>query len=72
MISRACAAKPIDRLAREVGLLTDEVELYGRSKAKVQLSAMKRLHSHPDGKYVVVTGSVVAPAPYYYYFNILV
>uniref|UniRef100_A0A8C8CTC2 C-1-tetrahydrofolate synthase, cytoplasmic n=1 Tax=Oncorhynchus tshawytscha TaxID=74940 RepID=A0A8C8CTC2_ONCTS len=42
VISRSCVPKPIDRLATEVGLLSDEVELYGKTK--------------PDGKYVVVTG----------------
>lgn len=56
MISRSCVPKPIDHLAKEVGLLSDEVELYGKSKAKVQLSIMKRLQAQPDGKYVVVTG----------------
>ena len=56
MISRSCVPKPIDCMAREVGLLSDEVELYGKTKAKVQLSSMKRLKAQPDGKYVVVTG----------------
>ena len=53
--------KPVDRLAREVGLLSDEVELYGKTKAKVQLNIIKRLQSQPDGKYVVVTGCVFHP-----------
>lgn len=56
VISRSCIPKPIDRLAKEVGLLSDEVELYGKTKAKVQLSITKRLQAQPDGKYVVVTG----------------
>lgn len=43
-------------MAKEVGLLSDEVELYGKTKAKVQLNIIKRLQSQPDGKYVVVTG----------------
>lgn len=59
MISRSCVPKPIDHLAKEVGLLSDEVELYGKSKAKVQLSIIKRLQAQPDGKYVVVTGWAV-------------
>uniref|UniRef100_A0A669EJE6 C-1-tetrahydrofolate synthase, cytoplasmic n=1 Tax=Oreochromis niloticus TaxID=8128 RepID=A0A669EJE6_ORENI len=61
VISRSCAAKSIDSLAREVGLLSDEVELYGKTKAKVQLTIIKRLQSRPDGKYVVVTG--ITPTP---------
>lgn len=61
VISRSCAPKPVDRLAREIGLLSDEVELYGKTKAKVQLQTIKRLQAQPDGKYVVVTG--ITPTP---------
>ncbi|XP_061824609.2 C-1-tetrahydrofolate synthase, cytoplasmic [Nerophis lumbriciformis] len=61
LISRSCVPKPIDRLAKEVGLLSDELELYGKTKAKVQLSIIKRLQAQPDGKYVVVTG--ITPTP---------
>uniref|UniRef100_A0AAQ5ZQL8 C-1-tetrahydrofolate synthase, cytoplasmic n=1 Tax=Amphiprion ocellaris TaxID=80972 RepID=A0AAQ5ZQL8_AMPOC len=61
VVSRSCVPKPIDRLAKEVGLLSDEVELYGKTKAKVQLNIIKRLQSQPDGKYVVVTG--ITPTP---------
>lgn len=55
-ISRSCIPKPIDQVAKEIGLLPDEIELYGQTKAKVHLSALKRLKNQPDGKYVVVTG----------------
>ncbi|XP_070972998.1 C-1-tetrahydrofolate synthase, cytoplasmic [Oncorhynchus clarkii lewisi] len=61
VISRSCVPKPIDRLAMEVGLLSDEVELYGKTKAKVQLDIISRLRAQPDGKYVVVTG--ITPTP---------
>lgn len=61
VISRSGILKPIAHLAREVGLLADEVELYGQSKAKVQLGIIKRLQAQPDGKYVVVTG--ITPTP---------
>uniref|UniRef100_A0A8C8CTT6 C-1-tetrahydrofolate synthase, cytoplasmic n=1 Tax=Oncorhynchus tshawytscha TaxID=74940 RepID=A0A8C8CTT6_ONCTS len=61
VISRSCVPKPIDRLATEVGLLSDEVELYGKTKAKVQLDIISRLRAQPDGKYVVVTG--ITPTP---------
>lgn len=58
VISRSCVPKPIDIVAKEAGLLSDEVELYGKTKAKVQLNIIKRLKAQPDGKYVVVTGYV--------------
>lgn len=61
-ISRSCVPKPIDRLAKEVGLLSDEVDLYGKTKAKIQLSIIKRLQAQPDGKYVVVTGYALLDA----------
>lgn len=54
--SRTFTAKPIAQLAREVGLFSDEVEPYGKSRAKIQLGVLKRLKNQPDGKYVVVTG----------------
>ncbi|KAI1237536.1 hypothetical protein IHE44_0013614 [Lamprotornis superbus] len=60
-ISKSCMPKPIEQVAKEVGLFPDEVELYGQTKAKVQLSALKRLQNQPDGKYVVVTG--ITPTP---------
>ncbi|MBZ3891789.1 C-1-tetrahydrofolate synthase, cytoplasmic [Sciurus carolinensis] len=60
-ISRSCKPKPIGNLAREIGLLSEEVELYGETKAKVLLSALERLKHQPDGKYVVVTG--ITPTP---------
>ncbi|XP_010960559.1 C-1-tetrahydrofolate synthase, cytoplasmic [Camelus dromedarius] len=60
-ISRACKPKPIGNLAREIGLFSEEVELYGETKAKVLLSALERLKHQPDGKYVVVTG--ITPTP---------
>ncbi|XP_074812463.1 C-1-tetrahydrofolate synthase, cytoplasmic isoform X1 [Natator depressus] len=60
-VSRSCVPKRIGDLAREVGLLSEEVELYGQTKAKVLLSTLKRLKDQPDGKYVVVTG--ITPTP---------
>ncbi|XP_074852460.1 C-1-tetrahydrofolate synthase, cytoplasmic isoform X2 [Carettochelys insculpta] len=60
-VSRSCIPKCIHQLAGEVGLLSEEVELYGQTKAKVLLSTLKRLKDQPDGKYVVVTG--ITPTP---------
>ncbi|KAL8168825.1 UNVERIFIED_CONTAM: C-1-tetrahydrofolate synthase, cytoplasmic, partial [Gekko kuhli] len=60
-VSRSCAPKPVGQLAREIGLLSDEVELYGQNKAKILLSTLERLEAQPDGKYVVVTG--ITPTP---------
>ncbi len=50
--------KDIGVLAKEVGLTSQEVDLYGKKKAKVSLSVLQRLKDQPAGKYVVVTGYV--------------
>uniref|UniRef100_A0A8C5NQF9 formate--tetrahydrofolate ligase n=1 Tax=Junco hyemalis TaxID=40217 RepID=A0A8C5NQF9_JUNHY len=60
-ISRAQSPKAVDVLAKEIGLLTDEIEIYGQTKAKVRLSLLERLKDQPDGKYVLVAG--ITPTP---------
>ncbi|XP_075452686.1 monofunctional C1-tetrahydrofolate synthase, mitochondrial [Ascaphus truei] len=60
-ISRGQRPKAVDVLAKEIGLLADEIEVYGRSKAKVRLSLLERLKEQPDGKYVLVAG--ITPTP---------
>ncbi|XP_062293128.1 monofunctional C1-tetrahydrofolate synthase, mitochondrial [Scomber scombrus] len=60
-ISRAQTPKPVDQLAKEIGLLPEELEAYGRSKAKVRLSLLDRLHTQPDGNYILVAG--ITPTP---------
>uniref|UniRef100_A0A8C3UU66 formate--tetrahydrofolate ligase n=1 Tax=Catharus ustulatus TaxID=91951 RepID=A0A8C3UU66_CATUS len=60
-ISRAQCPKAVDVLAKEIGLLTDEIEIYGQTKAKVRLSLLERLKDQPDGKYVLVAG--ITPTP---------
>uniref|UniRef100_A0A671PXS8 C-1-tetrahydrofolate synthase, cytoplasmic n=1 Tax=Sinocyclocheilus anshuiensis TaxID=1608454 RepID=A0A671PXS8_9TELE len=60
-ISCSCQSKPIGELAREVDLFSEEVEPYGRSRAKIRLDALKRMEKQPDGKYVVVTGITSTP-----------
>uniref|UniRef100_A0A673NHG2 formate--tetrahydrofolate ligase n=1 Tax=Sinocyclocheilus rhinocerous TaxID=307959 RepID=A0A673NHG2_9TELE len=60
-ISRAQTPKPISQLAQEVGLLPEELEAYGNTKAKVHLSLLNRLQHQPNGKYVLVAG--ITPTP---------
>ncbi|KAK6297143.1 hypothetical protein J4Q44_G00317260 [Coregonus suidteri] len=60
-IAHSFTPKTIGRLAREVGLFSEEVELYGMTRAKVRLEVMNRLKAQPDGKYLVVTG--ITPTP---------
>jgi len=60
-IAQAVTPIPIDKIAAEVGILPDELELYGKNKAKVHLEIRDRLKNVPNGKYVVVTA--ITPTP---------
>jgi methylenetetrahydrofolate dehydrogenase (NADP+)/methenyltetrahydrofolate cyclohydrolase/formyltetrahydrofolate synthetase/formate--tetrahydrofolate ligase len=60
-IAQAATPVPIDRIAADIGILPEELELYGKSKAKVHLSIRDRLKDVPNGKYVVVTA--ITPTP---------
>ena len=54
-IAQEAALRPIAEIAEELGLEPDEYDLYGRYKAKVDLSVVERLADRPDGKLVCVT-----------------
>src|SRR6059058_1899617 len=54
-IAQSAALRPIDELATEAGLEADEVELYGRYKAKIDLSVLDRLAASPAAKLIDVT-----------------
>jgi len=60
-IAQSATPLPIDRIAAEAGILPDELEQYGKTKAKVHLSIRDRLKDVPNGKYVVVTA--ITPTP---------
>ena len=55
VVARGVALRPIAEVAAELGLEPDEVLPYGRHKAKIELAALERLTSAPDGKLVCVT-----------------
>jgi len=46
---------PITEIAAKAGFLEEEVEPYGRYRAKVSLAAYERLKDRPDGKLIVTT-----------------
>src|SRR5216110_180616 len=54
-IAQNAALRPIGEIATEAGLDPDEVDLYGRYKAKIDLSVLDRLADRPDAKLVCVT-----------------
>jgi formyltetrahydrofolate synthetase len=60
-IAQAAAPISIAQIAAEAGITPDELELYGKSKAKVRLDIRDRLKDVANGKYVVVTA--ITPTP---------
>jgi formate--tetrahydrofolate ligase len=54
-IAQSAVLRPVDELAAELGLLPEEVDLYGRFKAKIDLSVLDRLAANPAGKLIDVT-----------------
>jgi len=60
-IAQAAKLRPITEIAKEIGINEDELELYGKYKAKIDLSILKRLESKPNGKYIDVTA--ITPTP---------
>ena len=54
-IAQDAVLRPITDVAAGAGLEPDEVDLYGRYKAKVSLSVLDRLADRPDAKLVTVT-----------------
>jgi formyltetrahydrofolate synthetase len=60
-IAQEAELKPITQIAEELGLLPEEIELFGAYKAKVRLGVLERLKDIPDGKYIDVTA--ITPTP---------
>jgi formate--tetrahydrofolate ligase len=54
-IAQQAQLRPIAEIAEAAGLEPDEVDLYGKYKAKINLSVLDRLADKPDGKLVGVT-----------------
>jgi len=60
-IAQAATMKPILEIAEAAGIEEDELDLYGKWKAKVHLDTLERLKDRPQGKYIDVTA--ITPTP---------
>ncbi|MDO8602638.1 MAG: formate--tetrahydrofolate ligase [Candidatus Omnitrophota bacterium] len=60
-IAQAAKLKPIIEIAKNLGIRENELELYGKYKAKISLSILDRLKNKPFGKYIDVTA--ITPTP---------
>ncbi len=54
--------RPIEDVGLEIGLLQDEIEPYGRMKAKISPKARQRLAGNSDGKLILVSAMTPTPA----------
>jgi formyltetrahydrofolate synthetase len=60
-IAQAAELKPILEIAESLGLTFDDLELYGKYKAKVHLDVREKFADRPQGKYIDVTA--ITPTP---------
>ena len=61
-IAQEAIMLPIKEVASQIGLTEDDLELYGKYKAKISLETIKRLENEKDGKLVLVTAINPTPA----------
>ena len=61
-IAQGCQMRPITEVAAAAGLDAEDLELYGRYKAKLSADVWKKTADKPDGKLVLVTAINPSPA----------
>lgn len=61
-IAQQCNMVPVEQIAKKAGILPEELEPYGRYKAKISLAALARLKDEPDGRLILVTATSPTPA----------
>jgi len=61
-IAQSAKMKEITEIAAKLGLSEDDLSLYGKYKAKVELDVLKRLSDESDSKLVLVTAITPTPA----------
>jgi formate--tetrahydrofolate ligase len=60
-IAQQATMKPITEIAKEIGILEDELDFYGKYMAKIDLNILERLKDRPIGKFISVTA--ITPTP---------
>uniref|UniRef100_UPI00405641F6 formate--tetrahydrofolate ligase n=1 Tax=Acetatifactor sp. TaxID=1872090 RepID=UPI00405641F6 len=61
-IAQEAVMQPITQVAETLGITMDELELYGKYKAKISDEYIKKVQSNPDGKLILVTAINPTPA----------
>jgi methylenetetrahydrofolate dehydrogenase (NADP+)/methenyltetrahydrofolate cyclohydrolase/formyltetrahydrofolate synthetase/formate--tetrahydrofolate ligase len=60
-IAQAAILRPIKEVAESVGLIEDDLDYYGKFKAKIHLDVIEKFKDRPQGKYIDVTA--ITPTP---------
>jgi len=60
-IAQSAQMRPIREIAHGLGLSDDDIEPYGKYKAKISLDVQRRLQDRPNGKLILVTA--ISPTP---------
>jgi formate--tetrahydrofolate ligase len=61
-IAQEAVLEPITKVAEKIGITEDELELYGKYKAKISDEYIEKVQSNPDGKLILVTAINPTPA----------
>lgn len=61
-IAQAAKMEPIQEIAASVGIGAEQLEFYGKYKAKISSELIDRVSGNPDGKLVLVTAINPTPA----------
>lgn len=61
-IAQEAVMEPITEIAKKLDVSPDELELYGKYKAKISDEYMERIKDNPDGKLILVTAINPTPA----------
>lgn len=61
-IAQKAHMQPITEVAGKLGIGEEDIELYGRYKAKLSMDLIKRVQDKPDGKLILVTAITPTPA----------
>ena len=61
-IAQDAVMKPIREVAQSIGMTEDDLELYGKYKAKISNEYYDKIKQNPDGKLILVTAINPTPA----------
>ncbi|HBQ64416.1 MAG TPA: formate--tetrahydrofolate ligase, partial [Clostridiales bacterium] len=61
-IAQSTPMEPIENIAAEIGISKDDIEFYGKNKAKVDYDLLKKHASGKDGHLILVTAITPTPA----------